>query len=475
MNNKTKNFIEKSKKIHGDKYDYSNVIYKRCNIKVSIICKIHGEFKQIPYSHLLGHGCRKCGHINSSKKRSSALDDFIKKSKIIHGNKYDYSNVKYKNNRTKVVIICKTHGIFKQKPNDHLLGHGCYKCGKLNCAKKLSYNVHIFIEKSKLIHGDKYDYSNVKYKNNRTKVVIICKIHGEFEQTPKKHLKKQGCPKCSRYCMDQEYFIERAKMLHGNKYNYSNVIYLNINTKINIICKIHGEFKQTPSCHLCGKGCSKCAGCYMDQEYFIEKARMVHENKYNYPNVIYLNNKTKVNITCKIHGEFKQIPMSHLQGHGCSKCQLCPKCQLWHTNGRLCVYCKPKKSNKLYQKTNEWKVVEFLRKKLPDHNFIHNKSVGKDCTGGHLFPDIRFDLGFYQLIIEVDEHKHRGANYKCDKQRMYNIISKLGMPCIYIRYNPDNKKSNTGTLLNLVNKYLELNIGDKPWNDYGFLAKYLFY
>ena len=120
------------------------------------------------------------------------------------------------------------------------------------------------------------------------------------------------------------------------------------------------------------------------------------------------------------------------------------------------------------------KVVQYLITMLPDYYFIHNKSIGRECTGGHLFPDIRFDCGNYNLIVEVDEYKHRGANYKCDEQRMYDIISKLGQPCIFIRYNPDNKKSNIDVLLKKVQEYLELS-DDIIWNDFGFLVKYLFY
>ena len=155
----------------------------------------------------------------------------------------------------------------------------------------------------------------------------------------------------------------------------------------------------------------------------------------------------------------------------CPTCNLCPKCQLWCTMGKLCSYCKPK--SKYREKTKEMEVVKFLKDNLQDYDFIHNKSVGADCTGGHLFPDIRFDCIHYFIIVEVDEFKHRGASYKCDQQRMYDIISKLGLPCIFIRYNPDNKKSNKQTLLKTIKKYI--NTEDKVWDDYGFKVDYLFY
>ena len=164
---------------------------------------------------------------------------------------------------------------------------------------------------------------------------------------------------------------------------------------------------------------------------------------------------------------------------------MCPSCQLWRTNGKLCGYCLPKNKNKLYQKTKEYAVVKYLKDHLPDYDFIHNQSVGSDCTkgekensNGHLYPDIRYDCGHYHLIVEVDEHKHRGADYKCDEQRMYDIIAKLGLPCIFIRYNPDSQESNKEILLQKIKDYLELDVesdGSELWNDYGFNAEYLFY
>jgi hypothetical protein len=141
--------------------------------------------------------------------------------------------------------------------------------------------------------------------------------------------------------------------------------------------------------------------------------------------------------------------------------KFCPNCQLFATNGSLCSYCKPLKNNKLYQKTKEYKVVEYMRNNI-DKEFVHNKSVGDDCTkndrentNGHLYPDLRWDCGWFQLILEVDEFQHRGAEYKCDERRMIDIIGKLGMACVFIRYNPDNKDSNLEYLRIKIDEYLE--------------------
>ena len=139
-------------------------------------------------------------------------------------------------------------------------------------------NTHSFIEKAKLKHGNKYDYSKTDYLNNKAKLLINCNIHGEFKQTPHDHLSSgAGCPKCAGNYMDKNYFIEKATLKHGNKYDYTKVNYINSKSKVNIICSIHDEFETTPSAHLL-YGCPKCAGNYMDKKYFIENAIKTHGN-----------------------------------------------------------------------------------------------------------------------------------------------------------------------------------------------------
>lgn len=259
------NFIEKARKIHGNKYDYSKVEYKKVTDKVCIICPEHGEFWQEARQHYRGQGCPKCACKNRSEKRSNNTEEFIKRAREVHGNKYDYSKVEYLNNHTKVCIICSEHGEFWQMPCDHINNkRGCPKCGKEKMATKLSLTQDEFIKQSIKIHGNKYNYSKVEYKNNRTKVCIICPKHGEFWTRPEVHLKGCECPKCFREKQSErqtkttENFIKQAKEIHGDKYNYSKVRYKNILTPITIICSTHGEFKQVPSYHLCGNGCPKC-------------------------------------------------------------------------------------------------------------------------------------------------------------------------------------------------------------------------
>lgn len=140
-----------------------------------------------------------------------------------------------------------------------------------------------------------------------------------------------------------------------------------------------------------------------------------------------------------------------------------------HENFELCKQQK----NSSYTKKKEMEIVHFLQIELPNNKFIHNKSVGSECSGTHLFPDILFKCLHYNLIVEIDEHQHKGNNYKCEEKRMYDIIAKIGQPCIFIRYNPDNKKSNKKILLEKIKEYLNLN--KVIWNDFGFKVEYLFY
>ena len=204
-------FIEKAQKIHGLKYDYSKLpIIFNITDKIKIICPIHGEFEKRANNHLSGQGCKECGIIikaqKISKTKTKSTEQFIKEAKTIHDPlrdslclpRYDYSKVKYINSANKVKIICPIHGEFEQLPNKHLIGQGCKECGILNSNKNKCLTNEQFIEKSQKIHGLKYDYSKVKYINSQqNKVKIICPIHGEFEQLPWSHLCGSGCKKCS--------------------------------------------------------------------------------------------------------------------------------------------------------------------------------------------------------------------------------------------------------------------------------------
>ena len=193
----TKDFIEKAKQIHGDKYNYDKTVYTKAQERVIITCPIHGDFEQFAYAHLNGKGCKKCGTEKAASKCAMTTEQFIKKAKQIHENKYDYSKVKYINSVTPICIICPIHGEFWQKPKEHLNGNGCIQCYRDKQHELFSDSQQEFIEKAQKIHGNTYDYSKVNYFNNHTKVEIVCPIHGSFWQTPGHHKSGEGCPKCA--------------------------------------------------------------------------------------------------------------------------------------------------------------------------------------------------------------------------------------------------------------------------------------
>lgn len=255
----TAEFIEKAKAVHGDIYDYSKVVYTRTIDPVVIICKVHGEFSMKPNHHLCGHKCAKCVggvlldgntllakiqdkygdtydytrfvYVNSKTKsifgckkhgwfsilphnllnrgcpkcniekqridRRRDVDDFLATANKKHNYKFKYIIDDWRGSRSKIKIICPIHGEFEMVAIIHLRKHGCSMCGMESRAEQRKTPIEEFITKAKSIHGNKYDYSHVLYKNNKTPVSIICPVHGTYKQTPNKHLIGRGCPRCS--------------------------------------------------------------------------------------------------------------------------------------------------------------------------------------------------------------------------------------------------------------------------------------
>jgi hypothetical protein len=260
-------FIRDATAIHGDKYDYSEVVYVKDSDKVFITCnKLKHRFEQTPNSHLSGRGCRKCGSKKTGICNSLTYFDFLNKSILKHKDKYDYSSVVFINKFTKVKISCKTHGEINITPEVHLRTCGCSECGEIvrrnNLKKDHSIQLQKFIDK----HGDRYDYSKTLYTDSKTKITVTCRIHGDFTKDVNNFLKGSGCPSCGNALKSQsrimtnDQFIEKANKIHSNFYDYSQTIYVKSNSEVEIECKIdnHGIFKQKPNIHLSGSGCKKC-------------------------------------------------------------------------------------------------------------------------------------------------------------------------------------------------------------------------
>lgn len=264
-------FAERAARVHGGKYDYSATNYSDSRTKVSILCPVHGIFQQSPSSHLRGNGCWQCGRdatgLKLTGQRNLSTADFIVKAIERHGERYDYSATRYLSAKAKVQILCPLHGSFEQSPDSHLRGCGCPDCANDSRSSKRRLDTATFIQYSKLKHGELYDYSQAQYVVAIQPVTIICREHGPFDMLPYAHYwNGSGCPECSKLRVADsqrwttEEFLEQATIVHGDRYSYEKVDYVNSVTDVTIICPRHGEFQQRPANHIHGKnGCPWCA------------------------------------------------------------------------------------------------------------------------------------------------------------------------------------------------------------------------
>lgn len=256
---------------------------------------------------------------------------FIDRSNVVHGiETYDYSEVVYTNQNTKVKIGCLEHGPFWQIPKAHMNEQGCPTCGSERAAIKNSLTQDEFLQRARVVHGDTFLYEMVKYVDLCTKVEITCRVHGNFWQTPTMHL-EHGCRKCvaDELRMTKEEFIQKSTIAHGTKYDYEPVVLTGATnkSKVKIGCPTHGIFEQVASDHMGGHGCSECGfeatakSLSMSAEEFIVRADLVHGGgAYDYSRVVIKNSQTEVEIGCAKHGYFWQKPEYHLGGSGCPIC-----------------------------------------------------------------------------------------------------------------------------------------------------------
>lgn len=252
--------------------------------------------------------------------------EFIEKAKKVHGDLYDYSETKYVNSLTKVIIRCSIHNNFTQLPHGHLKGYGCKLCGNKKMGETNMHTINSFIKKATIIHGDEYDYSRTVYTRSADPIKVICKVHGLFTQgSAGAHLSGSGCPQCAYPRKTTDEFIKKAKIVHGETYDYSQTVFVRSNRPLKIICRTHGPFSQMPENHISGgSGCSKCSHKKKTktQEQFICDAKKIHGDTYDYSSVLYSGSNNKVIIICREegHGQFAQTANEHLRGRGCKKC-----------------------------------------------------------------------------------------------------------------------------------------------------------
>lgn len=373
-------FIEKSKSLYPDIYDYSQVVYKNITTAVVIIDIETGiEYSQRPDKHLMGQKPQPLMTVANMQK---LLNYKLK------NNNYIILSKSISTMSEKIEVGCEIHGSFLMSMTDLLLGHGCNMCGIIKSQKaRNEMGKKNFFINSKINHVDengipKYDYSKSVYVDVYTPITVICRIHGEFKVPPVRHngSDKQGCPECSKISyankrgIDKNDFIYRSTQKYGNgKFNYDKIpTIVNTDSVMNFVCMKHNyEFEQVGVIHLSPKtkhSCPKCASESRgiirthDNERFISQANKIHKNMFTYDNVIYKNNHTKVSITCHEHGDFLMIPNSHLSGRGCPKCK---------TNEAKCISRDIDNFFDEFESEKKFKDCVYKRK-LPFDRYIPN-------------------------------------------------------------------------------------------------------
>ena len=325
---------------------------------------------------------------NTPERRAKTVAMLLERARAKHGDKYDYSKLGFEATRIPVTIICPIHGEFKQRIYSHIDSTGCGECGKEQANKSKIKTNEYFITKARAKHGDKYDYSKVKYVNTNSNVTIGCKKHGDFEQQAGPHMYGSNCPKCNieSMRMTKDEFVSRANIIHENKYTYDKVVMgTGVMDKVIITCPKHGDFTQQPNAHInASAGCPDCwearrgEGKRFTKDEFITAARKKHGDKYDYSKVELGKSlvKSYVVITCPEHGDYIQMAAAHIH------------------NGAGCRICNATAGEK--------KIFDFLIKNDLKHNKEHTYK-------GHKY---RYDFYVYKLniLIEYDGRQHYLAN-----------------------------------------------------------------
>ena len=326
----TPRFIAMAREIHGDTFDYSKSICNAIKDRVIVTCKVpgHGDWEVKANNHLSSKsGCPKC-----AGNQTLGASKFIDMATKIHNGLYTYGDITYVNNTTPVSIICKKHGEFSQPPMPHLAGQGCPKC-----AGKGTITTESFIALSKQIHGDKFDYSLAEFKTTAQYITLKCKAEGHiFKQKYGTHIyQKSGCMQCSGSAKKTlEKFISDARKVHGDTYDYSLCTYVNVGTKVDIICSTHGVFSVKPNSHLRGAICRKCyeENSRVENAVYISRAKEVYSGKYTYERTKYIGSAKGLVVTCPEHGDFAVRAESHLRYNvGCPRCAAIEKTKLFIT------------------------------------------------------------------------------------------------------------------------------------------------
>lgn len=418
-------FILKARQVHGWKYDYSKVSLTKVHDYICIICPEHGEFKQRANHHLAGHGCKECGKIANAMARRISFDEFVRKAKEVHGDKYIYHRDSYADFTHETMIKCPQGHTFMQKPTCHVnQEQGCPVCAGVFPISKEEF-IYRMINK----FGDKFDLSGINYIDYKTPIDYVCDKGHQVHQTPYNIMNsKYGCPVCAEkervnhVTFTTEDFISRAKIIHGDKYDYTPSIYRGMRETLIIRCPKHGNFEQEPMNHLQGCGCQKCGKENASEmirgtlEDFVTKARAVHGDRYSYDNAIYNKSHTPICITCAVHGDFWQDPSNHLNGSGCPKC--------YHSKGenRISKWLDAKGISYKTQYQISLDLKLFSRNKLRVDFYIHSINTIIEFHGEQHYKFLPF---FHRceddFLVQQDRDKRLRNYCRTHKIRLIEI------------------------------------------------------
>ena len=340
-------FVRAARLIFGARFDYSDLRpISGMGDYARIVCRSHGQFEQLVSQHLRGAiGCSAC----KASARRLTTNEFVARAKKIHKAKFDYRGTNYIDTRTAIDVVCKKHGPFKVTPALHLRGAGgCIGCktGRLTTEQ--------FISRSKRLFPGKYDYAETSFTATSDSIRMICRTHGSFEQLAGNHLAgREGCAKCAyqnrfgferqphaklsrrsersgfeltKRRLSQEEFMKRAIAAHSQRYDLSHAVYRTQSDAVSVGCRQHGLFTIAAQNLWKGGGCPICSraeqgtGRRLTTDEFVLRAKSVHGKKFKYGNTIYTTAKTKVSVTCAMHGDFSTLPSNHLAGRGCPSC-----------------------------------------------------------------------------------------------------------------------------------------------------------
>ena len=291
----------------------------RC--KLEVVCQIHGSFLTDPMDYISGKGCADCrdielGHSRGVKRFATLLE-------MRYPGKFTFTVVGYRNQR-KIELVCREHGTFSKPMSEFLaFRHICPECTKQNNRDIL---IAAGFATALKMYSNQYHYPTPAVKSMKDTLNVVCPKHGLFRTTLENHISyKKSCMKCSREDsrLTTQSFIDRATLVHAGRYDYTKTKYLVYSDKLTITCRVHGDFQQRAGSHLQGNGCIECflEVNKLPKETFVENARKVHGDKFDYSKVIYLGNKKKVEIICPTHGSFWQMPNSHVSSRtGCRYC-----------------------------------------------------------------------------------------------------------------------------------------------------------